>query len=120
MADAGNAQQQAQTKKRQKTRQIQWRSDVSTLLATAAGRRVLWWVLEQCQIYGSVQSSDATVLARFLGRRDVGLALLLELEAVEPFVLARLKQDAQMAAQVDQTVTATTDEGVHDDGLTRD
>jgi len=62
-------------------------------------------------------------MARFLGRRDVGLWLLLELEAVEPFAIARLKQDArsadaQEAAQADQT--AAHEDGDTDDGHSSD
>ena len=123
VGNAGDAKQQARAKKRQKLRLTQWRSDVQAVLRTPAGRRVVWAVLEQCQLFGSAPSAEATTMTRFLGRRDVGLWLLLELEAVEPFAIARLKQDArsadaQEAAQADQT--AAHEDGDTDDGHSSD
>ena len=50
-------------------------ADLTAVLGTAAGRRVLWWLLSDTGMYQTSIGADPQVTAFNEGRRSVGLTL---------------------------------------------
>jgi hypothetical protein len=65
------------------------------VLATLAGRRVLWWLLEQCHLYHQSWSPGQADRTAFLeGERSIGLRLLDQIERVGPLRYAQMREEA--------------------------
>ena len=64
------------------------------VLATKAGRHVLWEVLTLCGIYRTSYDGNETRTIYNEGRRSVGLELLAEINAVQPHAHVQMLQDA--------------------------
>ena len=54
------------------------------VLITAEGKRVLYWLLEQCGIYHGGFTGDNALAQYRDGRRAIGLELLAQLDALDP------------------------------------
>lgn len=55
---------------------VQMKADVRNLMGTAAGRRVVWYLLEQFGIFRTSYSSEALAMAFSEGRRSAGLEVM--------------------------------------------
>lgn len=55
---------------------LQMKTDVRNLMGTAAGRRVVWYLLEQFGIFRTSYSSEALAMAFSEGRRSAGLEVM--------------------------------------------
>ena len=53
----------------------QLQSDVEALMATGAGRRIVWRLLEATHIYQTCYRDNPLQMARAEGRREIGLML---------------------------------------------
>lgn len=58
--------------------------DLEALLNSKAGRHVLMWLLGRAGLYGSLFSIEPGLTELNLGRRDLGLQLLHQIEAIDP------------------------------------
>ena len=65
-------------------RREQVRRDLGTVMATGAGRRVVWAVLERTGVFRSAGALELGVLAASEGRRQPGLWLIAELSVACP------------------------------------
>lgn len=94
-------------------RERQFREDVSVMLLNSQSMRFVWWILQQCGIYGVSFSGDEMTAFRE-GQRSIGLTIIQKLsesdeEAYPKLMLAmsrfekKLKemQDAQEASKSD-------------------
>lgn len=54
----------------------QLKKDVAALMATGAGRRIVWRLLEETHIYQTCYRDNPLQMARAEGRREIGLMLL--------------------------------------------
>ena len=54
----------------------QLKSDVEALMATGAGRRIVWRLLETTHVYQTCYRDNPLQMARAEGRREIGLMLL--------------------------------------------
>ena len=53
----------------------QLKSDVEALMATGAGRRIVWRLLETTHVYQTCYRDNPLQMARAEGRREIGLKL---------------------------------------------
>ena len=53
----------------------QLKNDVEALMATGAGRRIVWRLLEETHIYQTCYRDNPLQMARAEGRREIGLML---------------------------------------------
>ncbi len=59
-------------------------ADLRAVLATQAGRRLVWRLLNICKVFGDSFDSDTHLHARNAGMRSVGLKLMEEAQRVAP------------------------------------
>jgi hypothetical protein len=61
------------------------------VFSTASGKRVLFWLLEQCAIYGEAYAGELVNATHYtLGRQGVGRRLIAELDRIDPTLYPRL------------------------------
>lgn len=61
------------------------------VFSTASGKRVLFWMLEQCAIYQDAYSGDMTNATHYtLGKQAAGRKLIAQLDSIDPTIYPRL------------------------------
>lgn len=70
-------------KEKQKTRDLQKKAALRSLLSEPGGRMWMWDLLSLCGVYHSSFSSDALVMAFHEGRRDIGNRVIAEINRLE-------------------------------------
>lgn len=63
------------------------------LLATEAGRRVIYWMLEQSAIYREAYTGDDAATNYTLGMQATGRKLISEIDTIEPRLYPQLLLD---------------------------
>ena len=76
------------------------------VLSLPSGKRVLFWVLEQCAIYSDGYTGDTNSTNYVLGQQAVGKRIVLELDTIDPLIypnmlldIAKLKNEEKILAQ---------------------
>lgn len=73
------------------------------VFATADGKRVLFWMLEQCAMYESAYAGENTNATNFLlGRQDVGKRVIKRLDEIDPRIYPQLLLDIADIKAMDQ------------------
>ena len=80
--------------RRQKRELRQLNEDISSILATPEGRRVFVWLLALTGIYTPSFTSTGERTAYNEGQRAIGLAVITQLQAVDPMAYANLLRDS--------------------------
>jgi hypothetical protein len=93
--NAGDAQQVAKAKSRQKTRSLQKKAAFRKFMSDPEGRMFMWDLLTLCGIFHSSFSVDALRCAFNEGRRDIGLRLLADINQLSPELYIRMMQENQ-------------------------
>lgn len=61
------------------------------VFATASGKRVLFWMLEQCAVYREAYAGELGNATHYtLGKQGVGRRLIAELDRIDPTLYPRL------------------------------
>jgi hypothetical protein len=61
------------------------------VFSTASGKRVLFWMLEQCAVYEDAYSGDMTNATHYrLGQQGAGRRLIRQLDSIDPTLYPRL------------------------------
>jgi hypothetical protein len=69
----------------------------------AAGKRVLFWMLEQCAIYQDADCGEAThATAGMLGEQRVGRKLIAALDGIDPRLYPQLLMDRAEIRKLDK------------------
>lgn len=71
-------------KEREKLRADQIKADARTVMETPAGRRFVWWVMQDCGVFTSSVDPSGSAVYFKEGRRSVGLDLTKRLAAMHP------------------------------------
>ncbi|MGJ5032275.1 hypothetical protein ACQR1I_35935 [Bradyrhizobium sp. HKCCYLS2038] len=89
------------------------------LLATAAGKRVLFWVLEQCAIYRDAFCGEMTAATNYtLGQQSSGRKIIAKLDEIDPRLYpALLAQVAEIREMDRAAAKATAEKKESDDDL---
>lgn len=83
-------------------------NDWRAVLGTESGRRLLWRILVQCRVFGSVFDPSAEKMAFNAGRQDVGHFVMGEIsEADEQKLLLMMQESQAREAKRKQTNDAT-------------
>jgi hypothetical protein len=93
--NAGDAQHVAQRQKSQKTRDLQKKAALRTLMGAPEGRMWMWDLLSRCGVYHSSYSSDALAMAFHEGHRNIGLTLTAEINRLSPEIYAKMVTENQ-------------------------
>lgn len=89
---------------------------IKATLASGAGKRVLFWVLEQCAMYESPFAGANTNATNFiLGRQDVGRRVLDQLNEIDPRIYPQLLMDIADMKAMAEAAQKTKEEGNDDD-----
>lgn len=94
VANAADAEQVKRAGRKTRDRRADELADLRAVLATPAGRRVLWRVLEHCRVFESVWSEGAQIHAN-AGRQDVGHFVMAEIEQADDEAIFRLMVEAR-------------------------
>jgi Zn-finger domain-containing protein len=81
--------------KAEKIRHKDYVEDLTNVLKTDYGRRVLWNILSFCNVYGDLvgKTSEQTVFA--VGKRDVGIKIIKDISDADPERLVEMMKEAQ-------------------------
>ena len=92
----------------EKVRRSNELADMRAVLATRAGRNVLWRQLSQCGLFETITVQSSEIYVRS-GRRDAGLALIAEITPADPEAYILRQREAARLEQnrVDPTSTVT-------------
>ncbi|MFZ0945697.1 MAG: hypothetical protein WB930_00020 [Syntrophobacteraceae bacterium] len=93
--NAGDAQQVAKAKSKQKTRDLQKKAALRKIMSDPEGRMWMWDLLSRCGVYHSSYSSDALAMAFHEGHRNIGLHLTAEINRLSPEMYARMVSENQ-------------------------
>jgi len=67
--------------------------DLRKIIKTPEGRRFVWKILSECSIYKASFTLNSMQTAFNEGRRDIGLALLADLNEADTFAYAKMQQE---------------------------
>jgi len=91
--NAGDANHVAQRQKSKKTRDLQTKTALRTLLSDPAGRMWMWDLLARCGVFHLSFSSDALRMAFNEGRRDIGNQLLGDINRISPEFYMKMQME---------------------------
>ncbi len=80
------------------------------VIATAAGKRVLFWVLEQCVIHGEAYTGEDCSTNYNLGRQGVGKRLIHMLDGIDPKIYPTLLLEVARMNEEQQQILKHTSE----------
>lgn len=84
----------AEEKKKSEHERARWLDDIRWVISKPQGRRFIWWVLSQCGFFrASYVAKDSLQTAFNEGRRDIGLAILIDLNEANPTVYAQMQAE---------------------------
>lgn len=85
----------------------QFEADLMWLMNDGRGRRIAWWLLEQCHVYATSFRTSAEM--PFLeGERNIGLKLINEIRMVCPEQNLAMEQDAIARRKRDDEILEAT------------
>lgn len=93
------------------------RASLQSLLTTADGKRVVFWLLSRAGIYGAPFNTEAAIERYQLGRQSIGLELLSKLDQIDARLYPRLllergeQEEMTRAAREAATKPNTTEDG---------
>ena len=80
-------------------RRARERDDFRWLMGHAQGRRIVWRYLASCGVFHSSFSTEALVMAKKEGRREVGLQLLDDVMTHTPLAYPKMMEEAGKAPE---------------------
>ena len=98
-AYVGNAADKKQVKeggRKERDKRKDELADLKAVLDTDPGRRVMWRLMEQCKVFGSIWESSAKIHYN-AGQQDLGHYLMGEVVAADEDALFKMMQEAKNA-----------------------
>ncbi|MHB0785585.1 hypothetical protein [Bradyrhizobium sp. 5.13L] len=87
-------------------------------MATVAGKRVLYWILEECAIYRDAYCGENNATNYTLGQQAAGRKIIAKLDDVDPRLYPALLTDMAAIREMDRAAAkATADNMESDDDL---
>ena len=90
-------------KTRAKHAEDQHKNDLRAIMATVGGRRYLWALLGSCGVFLDTAGTEPLLLGRFMGRRSLGLELLIEIMTICPDEYLVMQSEAMKQDKEDST-----------------
>lgn len=85
------------------------------ILKLAAGKRVLYWLLDQCAIYQEAYAGDNNATNYMLGRQAIGRRVIAKLDEIDPRFYPKLLLDIAEIRAMDREAAASMDQLESDD-----
>lgn len=86
-------------------------------MATVAGKRVLYWILEECAIYRDAFCGENNATNYTLGQQASGRKIIAKFDDVDPRLYPSLLMDMAQIREMDRAAAkATADNMENDDG----
>lgn len=115
VANAASREHVAHGRRKEKSERRQQANDLREVLATPAGARVLWRVLEHAGMFLSVFSENPGRMAFLEGARNEALWLVSEINAADPQAIVRMMTAAQQQAERESNENAAAHAVTGDD-----
>ncbi len=90
---------------RARSRELRLERNLREVMSTQAGRFVMWDMLGRAGVYRSVWDSHGTVMARNVGRQDLGHELMALLISVDEGFYQEMEREARARARADASET---------------
>lgn len=81
----------------------------------ASGKRVLFWMLEQCAIYSDAFTGDSDATNYTLGLQAAGRRVIAQLDEIDARLYPRLLLDIADLKEMDRAAVAAKKENDHED-----
>lgn len=85
------------------------------ILSMTSGKRVIFWMLEQCAIYRDPFSGDDAATNYTIGRQAAGRMLISMLESIDPRLYPRLLLDIAEIREVDRSTAKALQQNQEND-----
>lgn len=76
------------------------RADLREVLATGAGRRYLWHVLDRCHLYEPIFTGTSEIYLRE-GKRQVALSIKQDIEGIDPRAYLQVLNEMALLPEVE-------------------
>lgn len=84
-------------------------------LATVAGKRVLYWILEECAIYRDAFCGENNATNYTLGQQSSGRKIIAKLDDVDPRLYPSLLTDMAQIREMDRAAARATADNMEND-----
>ncbi|UPK31834.1 hypothetical protein IVB18_26250 [Bradyrhizobium sp. 186] len=84
-------------------------------LATVAGKRVLYWILEECAIYRDAYCGENNATNYTLGQQASGRKIIAKLDEVDPRLYPSLLTDMAAIREMDRAASKATADNMEND-----
>lgn len=84
-------------------------------LATVAGKRVLYWILEECAIYRDAYCGENNATNYTLGQQASGRKIIAKLDEVDPRLYPSLLTDMAAIREMDRAAAKATADNMGND-----
>ncbi len=111
VGNAADSKQVRNAGRKERDRRGQELSDLSAVLATPAGRRVLWRLLGECRVFETPTHTRGDMTHQNIGRGDVGRFLIAEINEASDDAWLTMQQEARAVTKrehVEAEATRTT------------
>lgn len=89
---------------------------LNEVFRSAAGKRVLFWILSECSIYHSPYAGENAAATNFeLGKQDVGRRIIARLDKIDPRFYPQLLLDIADLKAMDRVIAETARRGKEND-----
>lgn len=85
------------------------------VLATASGKRVIYWILEQCAIYQDAYSGENNATNYVLGQQSSGRKLMAKLDEIDPRLYPGLLMDIAAIKEMDRAAAKALADNLEND-----
>lgn len=93
--NANDPKQAKRAKVTERQRELDRLGDVKELMSRPWGRRFAWRFMREAFVFDSIATNDGNLAFRCLGRRDMGLMLLKDVQATSPDEYALMVKEAK-------------------------
>lgn len=92
--DAGDEKQVKKNKKKKQSMRDKQLTELRDILDSVKAREFIWRILSECGMTTQAPFGDALQMARFEGRRDIGLWLAIEIAQAPGDAYSRMQAEA--------------------------
>lgn len=76
--------------------------DLEAVLSTPEGKRFVFWLVEQCHVYGAIFTGEGAATDFRLGERNIGMLLITAMDDIAPTTYPQLLLEGARLAEKDK------------------
>jgi hypothetical protein len=85
------------------------------VLTTASGKRVIYWILEQCSIYRDAYCGDNNATNYVLGQQASGRRVIAKMDQIDPRLYPSLLTDVADIKELDRMAASMAEDNEEND-----